>query len=151
MKKFRFRLEPLLKLKAYREKEEQKLHAAAYSRVISQENKLLTINFDRGNNQKRLVQFLAGNIDVSKLIGFSRYFLKLKKDELLGREMLKVFQKEAEEKRLKLLEATRQRKIFEKLKERHLEKYQKEYELLDQKNQDEVGLQIIRQKKDSRS
>ena len=100
MKKFRFRLEPLLKLKAYREKEEQKVHAAAFQKVSSQEGMLANINTDRLNNQSNLRAFLTGCLDLSRLSGYARYFVKLRKDEYIGREMLKVLQKDAEEKGL---------------------------------------------------
>ncbi len=149
MKKFRFRLEPLLKLKAYREKEEQKVHAAAFQKVSSQEGMLANINTDRLNNQSNLRAFLTGCLDLSRLSGYARYFVKLRKDEYIGREMLKVLQKDAEEKRLKLLEATKQRKIYEKLKEKHHEKYHHEFEQSIQREQDEIGIQMAGQKKDS--
>jgi len=147
MKKFKFRLEPLLKLRAYKEKEEQKVHAAALQKIYNQEDKLVNINTDRFNNQKSLRNILSGCLDLSRLSGYSRYFMKIKKDEYLDREMLKVFQKDTEEKRLKLLEATKQRKIYEKLKEKHHEKYNHEFEQVVQKEQDEIGTQIARQKK----
>jgi len=137
MKKFKFRLEPLLKLKAYREKEEQKVHASALQKVYNQEDSLVNINSTRVNNQINLRNFLSGSLDLSRLSGYSRYFTKLKKDEFVGREMLKVLKKDSEEKRLKLLEATKQRKIYEKIKEKKFEKYNREFELADQKEQDE--------------
>ncbi len=149
MKKFKYRLEPLLKLKAYREKEEQKVHAAALQKVYSQENSLVNINSDRTNNQKSLRNVQSGKLNLSLLSSYSRYFVKLKKDEFIGREMLQVFKKDTEEKRLKLLEATKQRKIYDKLKEKHHEKYTHELEQLIQKEQDEIAVQITRQKKDS--
>ena len=149
MKKFRFRLEPLLKLRAYREKEEQKVHAAALQKVFSQEDSLVNIKTDRVNNQKNLRNFLSGYLNLSKLSGYSRYFTKLKKDEYIGGEMLKVLKKDTEDKRQKLLEATKQRKIYEKLKEKHLDKFKHEFEQAVQKEQDEIGVQISRQKKDS--
>jgi len=149
MKKFKFRLEPLLKLKAYREKENQKVHAAAHQKVLTQENKLVAINSERGTNQKELLDYLHGRLNLPKLTGYSRYFLKLRKDELTGWAMLKVLSKDAEEKRLRLLEATCQRKIFEKLKEHHRDNHRKESDLLDQKEQDEIGTQMFDQKKDS--
>lgn len=149
MKKFKFRLEPLLKLRAYKEKEEQKVHAAALQKVFNQKDTLTNLNTDRVNNQKSLRNFLSGCLDLSTLSGYSRYFMKIKKDEYFGREILKVFQKDTEEKRLKLLEATKQRKIYEKLKEKHHEKYNHEFEQAVQKEQDEIGTQIARQKKDS--
>ena len=92
---------------------------------------------------------MSGCLDLSRLSGYSRYFMKLKKDEYLGREMLRVLEKDAEEKRHRLLDATRQRKIYEKLKEKYHEKHRYEFERSIQKEQDEIGAQMARQKKDS--
>jgi len=150
MKKFRFRLEPLLKLKAHREKEKQKIHALALHKVIEQEHGLESISHDRLGHQVQLREYLQGALDIGRLSAFSRYFVKLKKDELTGREMLRAFRKEAEKKRGELIEATRQRKIYEKLKERRHEQYIKNYLLTEQKEQDEIASNTQQHKKNSR-
>ena len=149
MKKFRYRLEPILRLKAHKEKEEQKIHAAAVKKIVDQKNCLAAIDGDRKANQSHLRNYLTGPVSLFRLSTYSRYFLKLKKDELTGNELLKAFQKNAEEKRLKLVEATKQRKIYEKIKERRHEEYIKDYELISQKENDEIASQSLQHKKSS--
>jgi len=149
VKKFQYRLEPILRLKAHREKEKQKVHAAAVKKIVDQENSLAAIDRDRRANQNDLKNFLTGPLSLFRLSTYSRYFLKLKKDELTGNELLKVFKKNAEEKRLKLVEATRQRKIYEMLKERRHEEYIRDYELVSQKENDEIASQSWQHKKSS--
>ena len=80
----------------------------------------------------------------------NRHFIKQKKDELSGLELLKAFKANAENKRKELVEATRQRKIYEKLKEKRFDLYKKDSLLAAQKEQDEIASQLIRHKKSSR-
>jgi flagellar FliJ protein len=143
MKKFKFRLEKMLQLKLHNEKEKQKILAEASQKVFNQEEQLENIQNTRHENQKNQRKYLTGAINRHLLSNYSRYYLKLKKEELTGTEMLKVLEKEREEKRGELVEATRARKIYEKLKERTHEKYYQELERALQKEQDEISSQMF--------
>lgn len=149
MKKFRFRLQRLLEIKEHVEKEKQKVLALATRKVYSQEEYLRRLNLERRENQEEQRQFLTGSLNSSQLLGYSRYFLKLKSKELAGIEVLKVYRTEQEKKRLELLEAAREKKTFEKLKERKRDAHFKEAERLLQKEQDELAAQMMRHKKSS--
>lgn len=151
MKKFRFRLERILQLKAHIEKEKQKFLALSVHKVANQENLLKDIAFSRIENQNQQRQFLLGKISTSLMSIFSRYYLHLKKNELSGRELLEVYRKEQERKRQDLAEATKGKRIYEKLRERRLENYYKEYERVSQKEQDELASQMLFHKKKSQS
>lgn len=151
MKKFRFRLERMLQLKAHREKEKQKLLGAATQKVVNQETALELIGENRRVAQSRQRPHLQGRINTSMMTMYSRYYLQLKKDDLAGHELLNAFEKEREDKRQDLVEATKEKKIYEKLKERRLEAYYKEYKLASQKEQDEVASQMLTHKKSSRA
>jgi len=147
MKKFRFRLDPILRLKEHEEKERQKAHAAALGQVTAQDEKLQLIQADRGGKQENLRNRLEGPLNIQNLTAYNRYFVKLNRDELTGREMLRAFKKNAEEKRQHLIEATRQRRKYEKLRERYRERHDRESNLLEQKEQDEIAAQITQYKK----
>ena len=73
----------------------------------------------------------------------------LKKNELTGREMLKVYKKDREQKREELVEATRAKKVYEKLKDKLHEAHEREMNLPQQKEQDELAGQMIQHKKSS--
>lgn len=150
MKKFRFRLEPILRLKEHLEQEKQKAHAEALHRINDQEQRLVSIRADRGKKQSQLRQNLEGSLNISLLSSYNRYFVMLNRNELTGRELLRTFEKNADEKHRELVEATKQRRIYEKLKERHREKHRKAGELLERKEQDEISSQIHQYKKNSR-
>ncbi len=147
MKRFAFRLEPILRLKAHREKEKQKNHAVAVQQVIQQEQNLADLAQNRRERQEELRSYLTGRLDVSHLKAFNRFFIKLKKDEIAGKELLGAYRKNAEQKRAELVEASRERKTYDKLKERQFEKFKKEYLSALQKEQDEIALQVTRHKK----
>ncbi|MEW5923043.1 MAG: flagellar export protein FliJ [Candidatus Zixiibacteriota bacterium] len=150
MKKFRFRLERLLQLKTHAEKERQKLLGQAVQKVIEKESELRELDNTRRDIQLSQRQRLSGSVNISNLSVYSRYYVLLKKKEMGGRELLKAYQKDQEKKRLALVEATREKKIFEKLKERKFDAYRKEMELSTQKEQDEIASQTLLHKRSSR-
>ncbi|UCD95222.1 MAG: hypothetical protein JSU69_04000 [Candidatus Zixiibacteriota bacterium] len=150
MKKFKFRLEKILQLKAHKEKECQKRLAVATQKVVKQEGALTHLRKDRVMVQGDQRAVLRGRINASLLSMFSRYYLKLKKDELTGLQMLKAYQGEEAGKRGELVEAGKARKIYEKLKERLFEAYLRDLNLATLKEQDEVASQMLTYKKNSR-
>ncbi len=138
-KKFKFRLDPLLKLRKHREKERQKEHAVAVGKVQHQKHlnggldtsRVETLNYQRSR--------LHGRLSVAEALICSRYVMKLKGERLAGTEVLHALQKEAERKRAKLVVAARDRKIFEKLREKKQSRHRQEIEKLEQKALDEVA------------
>lgn len=147
MKKFRFRLERILQLKAHKEKDKQKNLALSSQKVFNQEEKLQDINTDRIETQTEQNKYLVGLLDSTRLSIYSRYYVRLKKSELAGKEILIAFKKEQDDKRSELVEATRDKKIYEKLKERQHDKYYEDLEREWQKEQDELASQIDQYKK----
>jgi flagellar FliJ protein len=147
MKKFNFRLEKILQLRTHFEKEKQKILGQAIQKVVAQDNALSDIDQTRRQTQNQQRTQLHGKIDTNLMSMFSRYYLKLKKNELAGRELLDALRIEQEKKRLDLVKATREKKIYEKLKERKFEDFQKEYQLQLQKEQDEMATQMLLYKK----
>jgi flagellar protein FliJ len=149
MKKFNFRLEKLLQLKAHIEKEKQKILSQATQKVVDQEGALSEIGSSRKNVQQEQRSFLLGSINTNMMSIFSRYYLKLKKNELVGREMLGALRKDQEAKRQELVKATRTKKIYEKLKERKQAEFNSEYQRQLQKEQDEIASLMLQYEKNS--
>ena len=147
MKKFKYRLEALLKLKEHIEKEKQKDLATVRQRVLRQKQEIQQIerNHKQVLNGKRTKQ--SDKLSVAELLVYSRYLLKLKGDALNNRELLRGLQKTESEKRDLLLQAVKERKTYEKLKERQQEQFNKEVTTLEKKESDEIGLNSHRQKK----
>jgi flagellar FliJ protein len=148
VKKFKFRLEPLKKIKEHVEKQRQKEHAVALQRVHTQQIRLEELEQSRLGvmTLQRDKQGQAGTVSPLELLTYSRYYLKLKRERIAGLEILRGLEIESESRRQKLVEASRQRKIYEKLKERQVEKFNKSTELILGKENDEISANTVRRR-----
>lgn len=138
-KKFKFRLEPLLKLRKHREKERQKEHAEAQAKVYEQESSLQVMDRHRLSTLDTQRKRLTGSISVAETLICSRYLVKLKRDRLAGNELLHGLRKEEETRRDKLVVSARERKIFEMLREKQEKKHLDEIHKADRKELDEIA------------
>ena len=139
MKKFKYRLESLLKIKNHIEKEKQKTHAHATKQVQDQLGALDSIDQTRRNTINDQRQIMSGRISLAEALVYSRYILKLKKDRFTGDSLLSAYEKAAEEERDELVEDSRERKIYDKLKEKLQERYSKSNVLEERKQDDEIA------------
>jgi flagellar FliJ protein len=146
MPRFKFRFEKILSYRGHQEKQKQRELAAVRKMEQEQSDKITGILTDRSAAQQNELDILTGSIRPTQLTLYSRYFLKLRQMEVTGREMLRQIGFEAEKRRQALVEATRQKKIYEKLRERHLERFTHEYNLTLQKENDEMGQQTFLRK-----
>jgi flagellar FliJ protein len=149
MKKFRFRLESLKKIKEHKERERQKEHAAVVQQVMKQQEQLCALEATRlsAMASQRAKQEETGRVSAIALLSYSRYYLKLKREKITGNEVLRALEGEAEIRRQRLVEAARERKTFEKLKERQFDKFLKSTELVLTKENDEVAANTVRRHK----
>ncbi|MEA3297797.1 MAG: flagellar export protein FliJ [candidate division Zixibacteria bacterium] len=139
MKTFKYRLQALLNLKEHREREKQKEHATALQQVMNQTDRLKKIEGYKQDTYIDQRYKMTSNISVAELLVYSRYLLKLKRDRLTGEELLRVLEKNTEEKRQELIEASKQRQIHEKLREKQQERYDAEVRLIMTKENDETA------------
>ena len=147
MKRFSYRLEPLLKVKAHREKEKQRDLAEALQHVYAQKDKLGEIDTQREQTVSHQRRSLTGTLILRELLVCSRYLTRLKKDAVTGQELLRGYERTADEKREKLVEATKEKKIYEKLKEKQQDDFMKSVEDAERKENDEVAGNCYRRKK----
>ncbi len=146
-KKFKFRLEPLLKIREHREKERQKEHAAAATKVHEQKSSVATIDSQRIGTMDYRREKLVGRLSIAEALVYSRYLMRLKRERIAGVELLHGLEREAEKKRQKLVAAARDRKIFDLLKEKQQRRHREEAEKVDQKELDEVAVGAFRRQK----
>ena len=143
MRKFKYRFEKILAYRGHQEKQRQRELATVQQLEQSQRQKMADILGKQADTQREKECHLVGNIIAARLSVFYRYYLMLKQEELAGREMLQQIGKEVDKRRQALIEATRKKKIYEKLKERHRERFERESNLLMQKENDEIGQKIF--------
>ncbi len=148
MKKFKFRLEPLLKVKSEIEKRKQKELADVHRRIITQKNKIEALELENLATQNSQRNNLSGRITLGEMLVFTRYFMKLKRQKISDKEMLRILDIDFEKKRQALLAASIERKKYERLKEIHNLKHLAELSKKDAKEADEFG-RISHQNKSS--
>lgn len=146
MKKFQYRLQSILKIKEHIEKERQKDFAAVAQQVQNQMQTLEQIKQEKSSTCDRQRRSTRKTISLAEMLVYTRYLVKLKRDRITGNEMLKAFNKKAEEKRAKLVVAAKERKIYQKLKEKRKEDFDKEAEAVARKESDEIAANAFRQK-----
>lgn len=139
MKKFKFRLEPLLKVKSEIEKRRQKELAEVHRRIISQKNKIEALELENLATQDSQRNNLGGTITLSEMLVYTRYFMKLKRQKVSDKEMLRILDIDFEKKRQVLLAASIERKKYERLKEIHNLKHLAELSKREAKEADEFG------------
>ena len=139
MKKFKYRFEPLLKVKSEIEKQKQKEFAQVKQIVNSQTQEIQQVdkNFDNSLNKQRQIQ--KNKISVAEMLVYGRYFVKLKKENLSNNEMLKALNVELEKTRKSLVESTTEKKKYEKLKENLLIRYKSDFTKAETKDNDEIA------------
>ncbi len=149
VKRFRYRLEPLLKIRRYREKERQKEHSAAVQEVFKQKQELVTLDRYRLDTLDHQRSRQVGNFNIADALVCSRYLVKLKRQRMAGTGLLHGLEKEAEKKRRKLVDAARERKIYELLKEKQQLRHRQAIEKQEQKELDEVAVVAFRRQKEN--
>jgi len=147
MKKFRYRLQALLKMKEHIEKERQKELATSLIRVQNQQRRLGELEDSRYRSYDRQRAVTAERFSVAEMLVVSRFIHRLKRESVMGAELLKVLKKDEDNKRQHLLEATKERRKYEKLKERQSERHYKEAESTLTKESDEIAISTFRQRK----
>lgn len=139
MKKFRYRLAPLLTVREHTEKQRQKEHAQALQQVYDQQQMLQ-------QTARRIRETVAAaqaadsdrpNVVLAQMA--SRYVAKLRRDSINGTELLRAYQTEAERRRLLLVEATKEKRKLEKYRDKLKERYYRELDLVERKELDEVA------------
>ena len=138
-KKFKFRLEPLLNIRKHKEKERQKELAEAQAQVLKQKTNIGAMDDHRLSTMDTQRTRLKGSISLAEALVCSRYLVKLKRDRMVGVELLNGLLKEEDVRRGRLIEAAKQRKIFEMLREKQEKRHLEEIDKADQKELDEVA------------
>ncbi len=144
MKKFRFRLEALLKLREQKEKDRQRELAASVRKTNEQRERLDSIHEHSRSTQEYKRSIQNGPLAVHQLQMSSRFLGRLQRDAYGAKELLQALKKTESERREALLKAARDKKIYEKLKEKQERAHYREAAKLATKDADETGLNTFR-------
>jgi len=143
-KMFKFRLEPLIKLRKNALRERQAELAQAYDARNILEGYLQEIErqLTEGTATARSLMQPGQAVNVEHLLGLRRQemFLRANQDDL--KQKMQIIDEEIEVRRAKVVEADKDCTILEKLKEKRYEKYLEEEKRVEAKAMDEIAVRL---------
>jgi flagellar FliJ protein len=143
MPKFVFSLESVLRHRTFVEQERLRDLAVAQAETTRLQGELKALNDAmQAGSQDMKANHLTGSLDVAYLAAHRRYTVATqRKGMMLVQEMARQQRKVNEAQRL-LAEAAKERKVLEKLRERHQERWAQEVRRKELAELDEVGMQL---------
>jgi flagellar FliJ protein len=138
MKRFQFRLEKLLKIRKYREREWELKLADITGQCIVLEKKIVASKDNISHTLDERSAF-GGTIDIYELIANEMYIARMKQDIVNAGIELEEKKRQREKVKKKFLEVSKQKKILEKLKQRKEEEYYNEAKKEEFKTLDEIN------------
>jgi len=144
MKKFNFRLEKIKKYKAQLEQSQKMKLAKRQSLRLIEKNMLSAIISTRNKYFAEYGVRVPGRVNINILIISKMYIDKLGRDIVNQTEKVIASEKDVADAQKELLQATREKKKYDKLKEKHLKVYNKEMIRSETKELDEFGARSSR-------
>ncbi|MCE5300216.1 MAG: flagellar export protein FliJ [Spirochaetia bacterium] len=146
MKKFRFKLETVLNVKEQKEELLKTELLKLQAQKIEQEQMLKEIKEKRAYFSRQKSDESKGITDIQSLIYFEQYIssLLIKIDNTKNK--IKELEKQADIKRVEVVEASREKKVFEKLKKKEFEEFEKAILYNEQKVLDEIAVNKFNRK-----
>lgn len=137
---FRFRLETLLSLRDQARKERQAELAKAYEaqRIVVEKIDEIVQNIESLTHEGREMM-RSKKIDVEFLVGLRRHEAFLRAQQTEATRQLEMIREEVEVRRRAVIEADKEVKIMEKLKEKQSMRYDEEMLKRDNKTMDEIA------------
>ncbi len=140
MPQFNFRLQKVLDVRKYKEEVKKQELAALLLEYQKEQEFLNYLKFNQDKYQKELREKQVGALDVFELIFYYTYLFKLHQDIEQQINTLCKLQEQIDLKREEVIQAQKERKIVEKLKDKKWIDFKKELDLSEQKFLDEIGI-----------
>lgn len=143
MAKFVFQLEAVLRHRKQLEKERQRALAQILEKMTELQMQLRELDetVQRANSQMR-AEHLTGNINIGYLTAHRRFMFATQRKALTLMQRMTLVQRQVDEARQQLADAARYRKVIEKLKERHHERWKMELSRRELSEMDEIGMHL---------
>lgn len=139
MRRFQFRLESLRRLRAAREEERKRAFAEASKAYRKELEKLEELLARERSAREEMASRMASGCRREELMGMREFLECLSLSIRSQRERVREARERLEEERRLLVEASRERKVVDKLHERALERYRYEAARQEQGFLDEVA------------
>lgn len=142
MKKFRFRLDTLLKVRQMQKEQAELEYAAAANRLISAESLLEQTKQQLSDSVASFQISRDKLISIELLKTYHSYFDKIRKDIVEQKEQVRQKNLERQEKLTLLNAAMNRLKIIENLRTKRFEEFRTELLREEQQQLDELGMQL---------
>ncbi len=139
MKKFKFRLERIRKYKEQVEDDRKRHLAISQNKLNEEKTKLSLIIATRNRYLSVFGVRSTGKVNMRDLILSKRHLDKLAADIVVQTKATKIAEQEVNKAQKALIEAVKEKKKYEKIKEKQLDSYHKENLLSENKELDEFG------------
>jgi flagellar protein FliJ len=136
--RFTFPFETLLNMKKNLEELSQMRLAKKMNHLREQEEAIQRVMEEIVSNDRALKEKSEQGMKASEYLVYKIYQEDRAKDLLLKRAAMRQTKKEIEAEQKTLIQLMKERKMFERLKEKQWKKFQSQMERLDQKNSDEM-------------
>ena len=143
MKKFKFRLGAILKLRKQQEDEKKRIAGKLLAEINENQNQAIEMAREIEQSRRELKDVLVGKVDLHKIANHQRFVNDIQ--QAIHKRVLRVseLQVELAKARKELAEASKQYKIMEKLKERREQRYLQETKRREMQQQDEIGTNMF--------
>lgn len=148
MKKFKFKLQSVLEMRE-REFEDRQLELAkVQQKLVEQTQVLENLYANKKNLTHQLEEQLQSGVKIDFFVikTYKDYIQELANQISYQHKVIIEIEQEVEEKRVALTEAMQAKKVLEKLKETHYNKFLKEFEEYEARELDEIALNTYRLK-----
>lgn len=135
---FNFKFQSILDLKTRLEDQKKSKYGEANEELKRQKDKMQVLLEERDYQYENMRDKGKTGLTPKELITYNNYIERLKRSIEIQKVVVYRAQKAVEQARLELVEAAKQRKMFETLKEKKLEEYWEEYYKKEQAQLDEI-------------
>ncbi len=135
---FNFKFQAILDLKIRLEDQKKSKYGEANEELKYQQDKLNVLYEEREYQYNLMRDKGKTGVTPKELIVYNNYMERLKRSIEIQKVVVENAKKKAEKARLELVEAAKQRKMFETLKEKKLEEYWESYYKKEQSQLDEI-------------
>ncbi|HTL28393.1 MAG TPA: flagellar export protein FliJ [Tepidisphaeraceae bacterium] len=143
MPKFVFQLDGVLRQRKYVEQQKQREFAERQAVLTQMEGELKGLNEQvQITNDDVRRNHLTGTLDMNFLAAHRRFLIAIQRQALSLVQKMAQAKQRVEEARKELAEAAKQRKVIEKLREKHFERWRAALKHRELTEQDEIGMQL---------
>ncbi len=144
MKQFRFRLQPLLRLRKQQEDQKKRAVGSLLTQIHDLQRQALELaEAIKAEGETLKQQYVQGNVDLNWVSHYRRYVTSVQRAIAERIQTATNIQEKLHQARRELAQAAKQTKILEKLKERQQKQYEREWQRKENRELDEIGAKVF--------